>query len=156
MVDVDDSTRVYKIGGVSKKVRYNDFWANYSDRYVAIALSEKIMAKLDSELYPSDVEVCLRVKPGTSKDFAERLMKLSANQLSVGNLFILKVHDYEDLRDGFQQGSTDTSLDDGLFIAQYSAGYCRHILVSYAAPSCRVCTSYSSRVQPDAALATFK
>ena len=105
MVDVDDSTRVYKIGGVSKKVRYNDFWSNYSDRYVAIALSEKIMAKLDSELYPSDVEVCLRVKPGTSKDFAERLMKLSANQLSVGNLFILKVHDYEDLRDGFQQGS---------------------------------------------------
>ena len=52
---MDDSTRVYKIGGVSKKVRYNDFWANYSDRYVAIALSEKIMAKLDSELYPSDV-----------------------------------------------------------------------------------------------------
>ena len=34
--NVDDSTKVYKIGGVSKKVRYNDFWPNYSDRYVAI------------------------------------------------------------------------------------------------------------------------
>ena len=33
-----------------------------------------------------------------SKDFAEHLMKLSVNQLSVGNLFILKVHDYEDIR----------------------------------------------------------
>ena len=36
MVDVDDSTKVYKIGGVSKKVRYNDFWPNYSDRYVDV------------------------------------------------------------------------------------------------------------------------
>ena len=43
MVDVDDSTKVYKIGGVSKKVRYNDFWPNYSDRYVAIELTEKII-----------------------------------------------------------------------------------------------------------------
>ena len=105
MVDVDDSTKVYKIGGVSKKVRYNDFWPNYSDRYVAIEFPEKIMVELDDELYPSSVEVCLRVKPGTSRDFAEHLMKLSANQLSVGNLFILKVHDYEDLRNDFQQGS---------------------------------------------------
>lgn len=63
------------------------------------------MVELDDELYPSSVEVCLRVKPGTSRDFAEHLMKLSANQLSVGNLFILKVHDYEDLRNDFQQGS---------------------------------------------------
>ena len=63
------------------------------------------MVELDDELYPSSVEVCLRVKPGTSKDFAEHLMKLSVNQLSVGNLFILKVHDYEDIRNDFQQES---------------------------------------------------
>ena len=105
LVSVDDSTEVYKIGGVSAKVRYNDFWANYSDRYVAVAITEKEMAELDDEFYPSNVEVCLRVKPGTSTDFPERLMKLSASQLSVGNLFILKVHDYEDIRNDFQQGS---------------------------------------------------
>ena len=105
LVSVDDSTEVYKIGGVSAKVRYNDFWANYSDRYVAVAITEKEMAELDDEFYPSNVEVCLRVKPGTSTDFPERLMKLSASQLSVGNLFILKVHDYEEIRNDFQQGS---------------------------------------------------
>ena len=105
VVEVDDSTEVYKIGALSTKVRYNDFWANYSDRYVAIAFTEKEMAKLEGEFYPSNIEVCLRVKPGTSKDFAEYLMKLSANQLSVGNLFILKVHDYEDIRNDFQQES---------------------------------------------------
>lgn len=102
LVSVDDSTEVYKIGGVSAKVRYNDFWANYSDRYVAVAITEKEMAELDDEFYPSNVEVCLRVKPGTSTDFPERLMKLSASQLSVGNLFILKVHDYEEIRNDFQ------------------------------------------------------
>lgn len=105
VVNVDDSTEVYKIGGISAKVRYNDFWPNYSDRYVAIALTEKEMATLEREFYPSNIEVCLRVKSGTSKDFEEHLMKLSTSQLSVGNLFILKVHDYEDVRNDFQQGS---------------------------------------------------
>ena len=105
VVNVDDSTEIYKIGGVSAKVRYNDFWANYSDRYIAIAFTEKQMVDLDDDFYPSSLEVCLRVKPGTSTDFPERLMKLSASQLSVGNLFILKVHDYEDIRNDFQQES---------------------------------------------------
>lgn len=105
VVNVDDSTEVYKIGGVSTKVRYNDFWPNYSDRYIAIAFPEKEMAGLDGEFYPSNIEVCLRVKPGTAKDFPEHLMNLSDSQLSVGNLFILKVHDYENIRNDFQQGS---------------------------------------------------
>ena len=45
-------------------MRYNDFWPNYSDRYVAIELPEKIMVELDDELYPSSVEVCLRCEAG--------------------------------------------------------------------------------------------
>lgn len=32
-------------------------------------------------------------------------MNLSAGQLSVGNLFILKVHDYENIRNDFQRGN---------------------------------------------------
>lgn len=105
VVNVDDSTEVYKIGGVSTKVRYNDFWANYGDRYIAIAFPEKDMVELNDEFYPSNLEVCLRVKPGTTNDFPEHLMNLSTNQLSVGNLFILKVHDYENIRNDFQQGN---------------------------------------------------
>lgn len=105
VVNVDDSTEVFKIGGVSTKVRYNDFWPNYSDRYIAIAFPEKEMAGLNGEFYPSNMEVCLRVKPGTAKDFPEHLMNLSSSQLSVGNLFILKVHDYENIRNDFQRGS---------------------------------------------------
>lgn len=105
VVNVDDSTEVFKIGGVSTKVRYNDFWPNYSDRYIAIAFPEKEMSGLNGEFYPSNIEVCLRVKPGTTNDFPEHLMNLSNSQLSVGNLFILKVHDYENIRNDFQQGN---------------------------------------------------
>lgn len=105
VVNVDDSTEVYKIGAVSTKVRYNDFWSNYGDRYIAIAFSEKVLTEFDSDFYPSNLEVCLRVKPGTAKDFPEQLMKLSSSQLSVGNLFILKVYDYENIRNDFQRES---------------------------------------------------
>lgn len=102
MVDVDDSTSVMKIAAVSTKVRYSDFWPNYSDRYVGVPLSEAELAKFNGEYYISNIEVCLRVKSGTPVDFSERLMKLSDAQLNVGNLFILKVHDYDDIRNEFQ------------------------------------------------------
>lgn len=105
VVNVDDTTQVHKIGGVSTKVRYNDFWPNYGDMYIANAFTEKQMVELDDEFYPLSIEVCLRVKPGTAKDFPEHLMSLSASQLSVGNLFILKVHDYENIRNDFQRMS---------------------------------------------------
>lgn len=106
-VDADDSTVIYKIGAVSTKVRFNDFWSNFDDKYLAILATESEITEINADYYPSNLEVCLRVQVGTSPDFAERLMKLSDNQLKVGNLFILKVHDYEDIRADFQQGSVN-------------------------------------------------
>lgn len=102
-IDADDSTNVYKIAAVSTKVRYNDFWPNYGDRYMAIPLTEAELAGCNDDLYPSNIEVCLRVKPNTAAGFPERLMELSDTQLSVGNLFILKVHDYEMIRENFNR-----------------------------------------------------
>ena len=74
VVNVDDSTDVYKIAAVSTKVRYNDFWPNYSDRYMAIPLTEAQLAEINDDLYPLNTEVCLRVKPNTAPGFPERLM----------------------------------------------------------------------------------
>lgn len=105
MVDLDDSTIVYKIAALSTKVRYNDFWANFADLYVALALTEQDLAGWDYDYYPAGLEVCLRVKPEADAGFAERLMKLSDTQLSVGNVFILKIHDYENVRDDFNRSS---------------------------------------------------
>lgn len=102
-MNVDDSTDVYKIAAVSTKVRYNDFWPNYSDRYMAIPLTEAQLAEINDDLYPLNTEVCLRVKPNTAPGFPERLMEQSDTQFSVGNLFILKVHDYEMIREDYNR-----------------------------------------------------
>ena len=107
LVDIDDSTEVYKIGAISAKVRYNDFWANYGDLYMANLIPESEVAELDMNYYPSNLEVCFRVKPGTSVDFPERLMQMSDRQLKVGNLFILQVHDYENIRNDYQRFSVN-------------------------------------------------
>lgn len=107
MVDINDSTRVYTIGAVSKKVRYNDFWSNFDDRYVSHVMKESDFATWNSDYYPSSLEVCLRTKAGVGKDFADYLMSLSDKQLNVGNLYILKVHDYADVRADFQQSSVN-------------------------------------------------
>lgn len=107
ILNADDSTILYKIGAVSTKVRYNDFWSNYGDRYIAEPITEAELAKEDMDVFVYALEVCLRVKSGTSADFAERLMEISDNQLSVGNLFVLKVHDYETIRNDFQRSSVN-------------------------------------------------
>lgn len=107
LIDVDDSTEVYQIAAVSKKVRYNDFWPNFSDRYIGMAPTEAEWAKL-RDYEAGYMEVCLRVKPGTSAEFPLRLMELSDSQFSVGNLFIQQVDDYDDIRDQQLQGSFNT------------------------------------------------
>jgi len=93
VVNVDDSTDVYKIAAVSTKVRYNDFWPNYSDRYMAIPLTEAQLAEINDDLYPLNTEVCLRVKPNTAPGFPERLMEQSDTQFSVGSR-IIHIHDF--------------------------------------------------------------
>lgn len=101
LTDSDDSTRTYQVAAVTKKVRYNDFWPAYEDRYVAFGISEKDLANTrDATWY----EVCVRVKPGT-KNFEERIMDLSDTQFAAGNLFILKVESFDDIRDNFQISS---------------------------------------------------
>lgn len=107
VINVDDSTNVYKIAAVSTKVRYNDFWSNYGDRYMAVPFTETELAENNDDLYPVNVEVCLRVKPNTAAGFSERLMELSDTQLSVGNLFILKVHDYEAIREIYNRSNVN-------------------------------------------------
>jgi len=95
LINPDDTTQTYRIGAVTKKVRYNDFWPNYSDKYIAIELKESDIAGWGNASW---LEMSIRVKPNTSSGFAERLMELSDSQFSVGNLFILRVESYKDIR----------------------------------------------------------
>lgn len=92
--NVDDSTETYRVGAVSQKVRYNDFWAGYSDKYVSMIVTEESISHMaDAHWY----ELCIRVNPGTT-DFPARLMEMSDSQFSIGNLFISKVESFKDIR----------------------------------------------------------
>lgn len=95
LAEVDDSTNTHRIAAVTHKVRYDNFWSGYDDRYIAFALTEQ---KISSQQDVRWMEVCLRVKPGTSADFPERVMELSDSQFSVGNMFIQKVESLQDIK----------------------------------------------------------
>ncbi len=92
--NVDDSTETYRVGAVSQKVRYDDFWANFSDKYVAMLLTEESITQMNDA---NPYEVCIRVNPGTT-DFPARLMEMSDAQFTIGNLFISKVESFKDIR----------------------------------------------------------
>ncbi len=113
LVDIDDSTRTYQVAAVTKKVRYDDFWPNYQDKYVAFEMVESSLAEWDDAWW---LEVCVRVKPGV-KDFPEYIMKLSDTQLKAGNLFILKVESFADIRHNFQLGSYNSVKMDMWMLA---------------------------------------
>ncbi|MEG1563251.1 MAG: FtsX-like permease family protein [Bacteroides sp.] len=98
----DDSTEVYRIAAVTKKVRYDDFRSNYNDRYAALLLPEADLA--DMRMMDIDwMEYCIRVRPGTDAGFAERVMKASDAQYSVGNVFILSLRPYTAVREAFNR-----------------------------------------------------
>lgn len=104
LAEADDSTRTNRIGGVTRKVRYNNFWSAYENRYIAFLLTEKDIA---SRTDIGWLEVCLRVKPGTSTDFPERVMELSDSQFTVGNMFIQKVESYQDIKRNGEVGQVN-------------------------------------------------
>ena len=86
---------------------------------MAIPLTEAQLAEINDDLYPLNTEVCLRVKPNTAPGFPERLMEQSDTQFSVGNLFILKVHDYEMIREDYNRTNVNqmqTRLSNGVSV----------------------------------------
>ena len=107
ITDANDSTRVYKIGAVSKKVRYTDFWDNFGDRYMAKIIKENELVEWKEEYYSSSMEVCIRTKSEVSKDIPKYLMEISDKLLNVGNLYLLKVHDYKEVKAIFLQSSVN-------------------------------------------------
>lgn len=106
VADLDDTTNVYRIVAVTKKVRYDDFWANYNDRYAAVLMSDEELIDYGSSNL-SWLEISLRVKPGTPDDFPEKIMKASDSQYAVGNVFILSVKPYSYIRDTFNLSSVN-------------------------------------------------
>lgn len=89
----------YKVGAVVSTFRYSDFQQPQGGYF--LLLSEKELARQTVPIQPYEIEVCIRVEPGTGKDFAERFRKEMASRLQVGNVYLLDVKPFSDQRDTF-------------------------------------------------------
>ncbi|KAA6322992.1 hypothetical protein EZS27_027528, partial [termite gut metagenome] len=88
-----DSTTVYTVNAITKPVRYSDFRPITYRTYFAFLMDEKDIIEVPSSNL-SLFEVCIRVHPGTSPDFAEQLMKDSPRLYNVGNCYIQKIQPF--------------------------------------------------------------
>lgn len=100
LANPDDSTEIFQVEAVTHKVRYADFWANFSDKYAAVLLPESEIATLNEDML-GWFEVSLRVKSGTPESFPERIMEASDSQYTVGNVFVLGIKSYFAVRRAF-------------------------------------------------------
>lgn len=97
-----DSTQVSRVAAVTNPVRYDDFDPVWHATYFALGLFEKQIAaatRQDIESY----EVCVRVKPGTSPDFAQELLKESMRNYITGNCYIKTVTPFSSIRREFHR-----------------------------------------------------
>lgn len=92
-----DTTDVYQVQAVTKNVRYNEYVHAFDDRYVAHLLTEKEIAKMSNDEVEL-MEICFRVRTGTSPEFANQLMQ-NASQFNVGNLFLGGIASLDHLRE---------------------------------------------------------
>jgi putative ABC transport system permease protein len=79
-----DSTDLYRIGGVSEAVRYDNF-SNW-DNYYAELLDNDFLKRFSNERV-SYLEFCMRVKPEEDHDFIRRFRHDMTQQLRLGNYY---------------------------------------------------------------------
>ncbi|MCD7898657.1 MAG: ABC transporter permease [Bacteroides sp.] len=97
-----DSTKIYRVGAVSKNVRYADFRPASNSRYFAIIIENHEFAAMNN----TDIEFtefCIRVRPDASPEFAKNLMKEAPRNYMVGNTYIKSVESFSDIREMFQR-----------------------------------------------------
>lgn len=110
-----DSTTVYTVNAITKPVRYSDFRPITYRTYFAFLMDEKDIIEVPSSNL-SLFEVCIRVRPGTSPDFAEQLMKDSPRLYNVGNCYIQKIQPFENIRRSYQLDETNEIKTRGYIV----------------------------------------
>jgi len=97
----NDTTTALRVVALTNPVRYADFQPNRSMRYCATYMGPNFFTDLKGADY-TYFEVCIRTRPGTSSDFAEKLMKDSPRLYNVGNCYIQSIQSFDDIRRSFQ------------------------------------------------------
>lgn len=97
----NDSTTELRVAALTHPVRYSDLQPVSDWSYYAAYMGEKFFSDMKGEHY-TYYEVCIRTRPGTSPDFAEKLMKDSPRLYNVGNCYIQTIRSFDDIRNSFQ------------------------------------------------------
>lgn len=104
----------YRVGAVSQDVRYDDY-QTWSD-YIGFSLTSEDYMGLATAI--DRLEICVRVKPEYTQDFATRFRKEMSSQLRVGNFFLRTIDYMPDVRASFHQDE-DNSLKEKLFVVLF-------------------------------------
>ncbi len=102
----DDTTALYKVGALTVPVRYGDFNPDWNMKYFAKLLTEKNLAEISGADIPY-YEICVRIRPEASEEFAANLLKDSPRLYNVGNVYIQNVQSFDSIRYGFQLDTTN-------------------------------------------------
>lgn len=96
-----DTVTPLRVAAVTNPVRYGDFSPVGNSIYYARRFMDE---KIAEDITNTDIdwfEICVRVKPGTTKDFAETLMKESARNYMAGNCYIRSAVSFSKIRKDF-------------------------------------------------------
>lgn len=100
----NDTTTAYTVAAVTTPVSYSDFQSGeaWNWHYYAQYIGDDWIANNVSGSDYVYYEVCVRVRPGTSPDFADKLIKDSQRLYNVGNCYIQGIQSFQDIRQDFQ------------------------------------------------------
>lgn len=91
-------SQLYRIGAVGKPVRWSHFYTSsqYGGSYAARSLTMEQMKNYGD---PRFLNMSLRVTPEEDRDFINRLMADADRLYQVGNLYLLDITSFKDLRE---------------------------------------------------------
>ncbi|MDR0746048.1 MAG: ABC transporter permease [Mediterranea sp.] len=111
----NDSIQGFRVAALTNPVRYSDFDPAFEWIYVTSRINADAFANLTGAEY-TYIEVCIRTRPGTSPDFAEKLMKGSPRLYNVGNCYIQSIRSFDEIRYGFQLNTVNALKKRGFIM----------------------------------------
>lgn len=94
-----------KVVGLTTKIRYTEF--QREDASIFLLVRESYIAKSEGPGIVSDAEICIRVSPSVDHDFVNSFRKTMDNQIKVGNLFLVDIKSFSDIRTNYLQITGD-------------------------------------------------
>lgn len=107
-----------KVVGITTKIRYTEF--TKAEPCIFSPIAEAEIAKNDSPDIVSNAEICIRVSPNADHDFVTTFRNTMDKQIKVGNIFLVDIKSFSDIRESYLQVTGDfNELKTRLAIASF-------------------------------------